>query len=231
MEADLVVKRNYYFPDDRMLEQSQVMLAMFESDKAAFTALYPYLADPFAAEWQQAIDSAHALPLARAETANQKVATENMKNKMAEARDFFGRFASYVRLLFPDSEASQGIFGLDDFRAVRFSAPRLSELLHFAYEQANDAAYKADLIALGFTAADIAKLDTLSAELYSLYLEQDEIRTWNRVLTEERVKAYNKVWDFSRKVAYASKQVFEWEYAKLQTYMLYPARKKSEKPS
>ena len=217
-----LLRRNYIKPDDKMLEQAQTMRNLFDADSADFIALYTDLAAPFSSNWQADIDAAQALPIADEQVAELAVMTEDVETQMELARVQFQKLASYVRILFPDSKPMQGIFGLDKYARVYQSKTKLYDLMEFAYRQANSAEYKTDLIAKGFLQTDIDTLNTLAGALYDAYEAQEEFKKVIRVLTEERVTAYNKVWDSMAAVSTTSKQVYRNSFAKMRQYLLYP---------
>jgi len=214
--------RNYDKADDKMLEQAQTMRNLFETDKADFTAMYTHLANPFSADWQADIDAAQALPTSDEEFAELEVKTEDVETQMELARMQFQKMASYVKLLFPDSKIKQGIFGLDKYDKVRQVQTKMYDLMQLAYRKADSADYKADLIDLGFVQTEIDALNTIAESLYDANEAQEEFKQVIKLRTEERIAAYNKVWESMKAVSAASKQVFVDDYAKLQQYLLYP---------
>lgn len=214
--------RNYDKADDAMLEQVQTTRNLFEADKADFTAMYTHLADPFSANWQTDIDAAQALPTSDEELDELEVKTEDVETQMELARTQFQKLASYVKLLFPDSSAKQGIFGLNKYVKVRQTQTKMYDLLQLAYRKANSADYKTDLIALGFVQTEIDELNTIASGLYDANEVQEEFKQEIKLRTEERIAAYNKVWDSMKAVSAASKQVYVDDYAKQQQYLLYP---------
>ncbi len=215
-------KRDYTKQDDAMLEQAQTMHNLFEIDKTDFTIMYTHLDDPFAANWQLDIDSAQALPTADEEIAELEVKTEAVESQMELARTQYQKLVSYVKLLFPDSKAKQGIFGLNKYIKVYQSQTRMYDLMQLAFRKANSVDYKADLIALGFVQAEIDTLNTIAEELYDTNEVQEDFKQEIKLKTEERVVAYNKVWGAMKTVSAASKQVYATNYTKQQQYLLYP---------
>ena len=78
------------------------------------------------------------------------------------------------------------------------------------------------MIAVGFTQLDITALLTLSAELNTIYNNQQEFIQLTSDRAEERVIAFNKVWDVMVQINFASKQVFKDSPALIEYYLLYP---------
>jgi hypothetical protein len=223
--------RDYDKPDDKMLQQAQTMQGMFDKNKSDFIAHYIQFADPFSSDFQSDIESAHALPLADEEIANLKVATEDLEMKMEEARDHFQLFSSYVRLLFPDSQAKRDLFGLGKYPKAYNSALRMYELLIFANKKADSAEYNGALIALGFEQTAIDKLATLADEIFALKEIQEELKVEQKIRTENRIVAFNKVWGYMKAVSHASKTVYATNYTMLQIFKLYPGGRRKPKPA
>lgn len=215
-------RREYVKSDDLMLEQAQTMRNLFEGDKADFTALYIPLEDPFSANFQTAIDTAQDLPTADEEALELKVLTEDVLAAMENCRVQFMLLASYVKLLFPNSIAKQDLFGLKKYDKVRSSQTKMYDLMQLAYRKANSLDYKADLIALGFVQTEIDKLETYGEALYDANEAQEDLKQQIRLRTEQRVTAYNAVWEYMKKISAASKQVYADNYTKQQMYLLYP---------
>ena len=215
-------KRDYTKQDNVMLEQSQMMRNIFETDKIDFTAMYTHLADPFSANWQLEIDSAQALPTSDEDIAELEVKTEAVEAQMELARMQFQKMASYVKLLFPNSKAKQGIFGLNKYIKVYQSQTKMYDLMQLAYRKANLAEYKTDLIALGFVQTEIDALNMIAEALYNANEAQEDFKQEIKLKTEERIVAYNKVWGYMKAASAASKQVYANNYAKQQQYLLYP---------
>ncbi len=214
--------RDYSKADDIMLEQAQTMRNSFDTDSAAFTAMYPMFGLTFSADWQADIDAAQALPTADEENMELKVKTEDVDNEMELCRVHYQLMASYIKILFPSSSAKQGLFGLHKYESVRYSQTKMYDLMQLAHRKCSDAAYSADLIALGFDQLQIDKIAVLAAALYDANEVQEDYKQTIKLNTEARIAAYNKVWGVMKQVSAASKQVFLENYAKLAQYKLYP---------
>jgi len=214
--------RDYSKADDIMLEQAQTMRNSFDTDSAAFTAMYPMFDLTFSADWQADIDAAQALPTADEENMELKAKTEDVDTEMELCRVHYQLMASYIKLLFPNSPAKQGLFGLNKYESVRNVQTKMYDLMQLADRKCNDAAYTADLIALGFAQTQIDKLAVLATALYDTNEAQEDYKQTVKLNTEARIAAYNKVWGTMKQVSAASKQVFLDDYAKLAQYKLYP---------
>lgn len=214
--------REFHKADDIMLEQAQTMRNSFNTDSAAFISMSPMFGLTFSADWQADIDSAHALPTADEEIPELKAMTEDIYIQMKLCRVHYQLMAAYIKILFSNSKAMQGVFGLNKYVRVRRTQSKLYNLMQSAYRKCNDAEFNADLIALGFTQTNIDKLGTLAAALYLAIEMQKDFKQDIQLNTEDRVDAYNKVWGNMQKVSAASKQVFIDNYAKITQYKLYP---------
>lgn len=222
MANDNQTLREYHKADNIMLEQSQTTRNSFNTDSAAFISMSPIFGLTFSADWQADIDSAHALSTADDEKPELKALTEDIYIQMELCRVHYQLMAAYIKILFSNSKAMQGVFGLHKYVKARRTQSKLYDLMQSANRKCNDAEYNADLIALGFDQTNIDKLETLATALYQAIVTQKDFKQAIQLNTEDRVEAYNKVWGTMQEVSAASKQVFVDDYAKLAQYKLYP---------
>jgi hypothetical protein len=220
------ISRKYNMDDLIMLEKAQVFHDNFDSDKPYFENAYPQFADPFATEFQAVIDDADALPLDIEVESEIVIVTEQLEAKMEEARIFIKKFFSYVDIAF-SSDAKRKSFGTNRYEKARKSQILMKELLETAHRKAIVTADQNALIAAGFSIIDIADLENMANAIDLLNAQQEDLKT-NRVeMTENRVIAYNAVWDYMVKINNASKVIFIDSPAKLSIYMLYPTQHSS----
>ena len=221
MAAAKKIEREYTMEDLDMLELAQVFHGNFLIDQAAFVAAFPMLDDPFAANFQTAIDAADAIPSAAEVDSLIAVVTEELNAQMPLARAALQKLFTYADLTW-NSSAKTNSFGKNRYEKARNSQSRIKELLELAHRQAEVAANKTDLLASGYLQADIDELETIMEEIDTLNSQQ-ELELSNRgTQTETRVTAMNGVWEFMRQINKTSKVVFVDSPAKLDLYLLYP---------
>lgn len=221
MAAIKKIEREYNMDDLDMLELAQVFHGNFLIDKTAFTAAFPILADPFAADFQTAIDAADDVPSGAEVDSLIAIVTEELNAKLPLARAALQKLFTYADLTW-NSSAKTNSFGKNRYEKARQSQVKLKELLELAHRQADSVANKADLITAGYLQVDIDELETLMEAIDTLNAQQ-ELELSNRgIQTEARVTAMNAVWEFMRQINKTSKVVFVNSPAKLDLYLLYP---------
>src|SRR3990170_720446 len=104
METPKEVIKSYNKSHMLMLEQSQTMRDHFEADKADFAHFTQFL-DPFAANWQTAIDAADALPDDEAVRDEIKLLTQTVNVAMNAAENAYGTLIIYVKQAYPNDAA------------------------------------------------------------------------------------------------------------------------------
>ena len=222
METPKEIEREYRKADDTMLEQSQTMHNNFVNDKATFVIRVPDLDDPFAPNWQLAINDADALPQDDVVVDEQKLKTQNVDQLMENGRDQYGNLVFYVKRAYPDNTGVLGVFGQGQYDKARNNQLKLINLLERAYAKANSADYKPALLAKGYTQDEIDALNTTRNALHSANIQQENAKSGRGVTTQERIEAYNKVWGNMKSVSDAADLVFAANYAKWKQYLLYP---------
>lgn len=215
------ITRNYTMDDVEMFERAQVFHANFVIDLADFTAAFPALDATFAAAFETTIDDADAIP-SNNEVMNEiEIITEQIDDKMAECRVAMQKLFAYAKITFK-SDAKVKSFGKSLYLKARNNQLRMIELLELGHRIASETANQAALIAAGYSAAEIAELETLMNELDALNLSQETLKLTRLNKTETRVIAYNAVWEYMVQINQASKVVYATSPAKLTEYLLYP---------
>lgn len=214
------IKRDYTKEDLKMLEMAQVFHDIFIIDKTLFIDNFPIFADPYANEFQTAIDYADSLPLADDNTAEITVITEEIQNILPIIHSKLQELYAYTELAW-DSKAKTYSFGKREYNSVRQSAIKLTELLYLGHNLADSAENKPNLLAVGYTQSAIDALETIADDVVEKYELREEMVANSIVATEGRIKAYNAVWGFMKQINKASKVVFTNSPAKMSAYRLY----------
>ena len=207
---------------DEALTQAYLFQSELVVDQAAFTAFSPLFASPFAADFLLDIQAADAIPTNEDDLNNQTVLSAEVEDQMVLAREQYQKLLLYVGFAWPNSEPKLKVFGNNQYEIARKSPPKMINLLQSSYLSANSVTYKAALIAAGFLQTDITLLHTIELDLTAkLNAQQDYIRhSFTR--SEDRVVAFNKVWDTMVQISNASKYIFKDSPAKIEFYLLYP---------
>lgn len=216
------IMRSYRKDDLEMLAQAQLFADNYTMDQAAFMAAFPKFTVLFGTNFQTAITTADAIPPDESVVQLAAVITEQITAKMVLAQAALQKLFYYVKVAFNSSEAIAKTFGKSDYEPARSSALRMKELLEKAHLQCEVAANKAALLAAGYTQAMIDELDTLMDDIATLNKSQNDAYSGRLKQTEDRILAYNDVWDYMEQISEGSKVVFWDSPAKLAQYVLYP---------
>ncbi len=218
--------RDYNMDDLEMLQLAQVFHNNFILDKTAFTTAFPHLNDPFAVDFQTAIDMADDIPSAAEVDSEIAVITESLNAKLPLARNALQKLFTYADVAW-DSVAKTNSFGKNKYDRARNSQVKMKELLELAHRQAEITANKTELITAGYSQAAIDELETLMNEIDTLNAQQEDALSERGTKTEVRIKALNAVWDYMKQINKTSKVVFVDSPAKLVLYLLYPTSSSS----
>ena len=215
------VERNYTMEDLQMLQMSQVFQNAFVIDLAEFTADFPNMDASFGSEMQTAIDDADAFPSGDEIESEIAVVTEELNAQLPLGRKALQKLYTYVELAW-GSKAKDNAFGRSKYLVGHRSQMGMKNLLDLGYRQAQIASNKAELLAIGYTQVAIDELKTIAEAIEMLSERQEDMYSESMVVTEHRVEAYNRVWEFMKRINRASKVTYVDSPAKLKQYMLYP---------
>lgn len=207
---------------DDVLSQAYLFHSGLVRDLASFTSFSPIFTATYASDFLDLIEDAGEIPTNEEDLNNQVILSNEVESKMEEARVLYRKLMSYVHVKWGNNDSILRAFGNNLYEKARKSVQSMVNLLELANRAAESPKYKADLIAVGFTQLDIDRLLSLSEELNDAYNDQQEFIQLSSDRTEQRVIAFNKVWDVMVQINYASKQVFVDSPALIEYYLLYP---------
>lgn len=199
--------------------------SLYENDKADFEAYNNVIFHAgFGAAFLALIDSARNFLTDNVVMYTQAEETAEFSAKHKECCEFYQSIKPEIKYIFPNNEAVWNQFGFNDYQTVYRAKWKMMMFMNLLFETATH--YSAELIAGGFSAAKIAKIETLANELESEQLEKDEKKKERPVITSERISLYNEVWAVVKTINAASKAVYRGSYTKLKQYEL-PHRTKT----
>ena len=217
-----MTERKFKKSFDEALMQGYVFHGLFLEDLTAFSDFSASFADPFAADFLAEIQAADDFPTIENDRAEQGIYGSAVDGAMANGRAQFQKLIFHVEDAFPDNEAVLKLFGADDYDAARKSVLKMINLLQAAYKTAMKPAYNAQLLAVGFTAPEIDKLKNFADDLLVKNQDYEEYQRKTFSRTEDKVNAFNTMWDRMAKISDASKLIFRESPARVQMYLLYP---------
>jgi len=215
-------QREYGIEDLDMLTKAQAIHNLFVNDKSIFISYITTFEDPYAVNFQTAINTADDIPSDREIVEDIGIMTEQMNDMMEDCRNLLQELYMYVKICFPDSPARMKKFGQgEDYSKAYQSYTKMRELMDKAYRSANSPEYKSQLIDKGYTQAKINNLQTKTNELDTLIGNYEEAKSDRLIITEDRIKSMNIVWNYMKTISDSSKIIFRDSPAKIQQYMLY----------
>lgn len=206
--------------DEEVLQHSDVLLASFQDNKAAFVARFPQLADPFDSDWTECSDRARALPpdyAIVAEQANQTTALENM---MEQGRTLFQTVMLYTQLAFPNDATVLRLFGQPQYNSARNKQLKLPVLLRTLQTQILKPEYQEPLLAKGLTQGEIDALESIADEIVALDVAQQKAKKDRSQAASERIAAMNAVWEKMALVCQCAKLIFQNDAARYNLFLL-----------
>ncbi len=207
---------------DDALSQAYLFHGEFAADQLLFEAFSSRFAPPYAADFLALITAADDIKTNQDDLNMQTAITNDVELKMESCRLHFQKLLLHVEFAWSQDEAKLKAFGKNFYLEARRVPVKMVNLMQDAFREANSTAYKASLIAAGFVEADITLLDTLSTDLQNKLNEQQSFIRHSATRSEERIAAFNKIWDVMTQISGASKLIFVDSPAKTGYYLLYP---------
>jgi hypothetical protein len=222
------VQRKFKMADHIMMKEAVSFQSLYESDKADFEAYNNVIFHAgFGAGFLALIDSARSFVKDNVVMYTQAQETAEFCAKHKECCKFFQLIKPEIKHIFCDKAAILNQFGFNDYQTASKIKWKMINFMDVLFETATH--YSAELIAGGFAAAKIARIETLAHELKAEQLDKDEKKKGRPVTTSERITLYNEVWDVMLVINSASKAVYMGNYAKLKQYEL-PHKRKTAAP-
>lgn len=221
MATKKVSKREYRGSDSYTLENGQTLHDLFVLDLADFVAKVPDLDDPFADDWQDAIDAAINYTddsVIQGQIAPQ---TLSVKEAMQAGKEKYNEVIFYAAQHFGKTSPVLKEFGKGKaYESAIRSQEKMFQFLDELSATANK--YKTQLIAKGYTQAAIDQIATLRDALNTTNRAQNLAIKGRPVISEGRTIAYNLAYSYQRKVIDAAQLVYRTNPAKLNQYRYNP---------
>ena len=217
-----MIQKKFNKSFDDALTQAYLFQTNFIANKADFIAFSSVFADPYGADFLDLITDADEMPTFEDDQNEQAIYTLQVEESMEKARDQFKKLSFCIDIAWPNSEINQRAFRVNLYESSRQIPQKMINLLQNAHAKAISTTFHADLVAAGFSAADITLLESLANELTQRYNAQQDFIQLTFERTEKRTIAFNKVWDEMVKISNASKMIFKNSPARIETFLLYP---------
>jgi hypothetical protein len=217
------IKRAYGMADDSMLERAEVFHDALSTELADFTARFPWLDVVWLTAFQNDINDADAFPTDDSVVLDIKVMTADVGSAMRQGYGALQTLGLYAKLTWPKDMARQRVFGQDGWDEARNNTLKLQEALELAHAKADGASYKPELLAKGYTQAEIDMLETLSEEIKLKNRLQEAAKSGRAVNSHDRIALLNLVWEHMQTVNTCAAVVWANDAERLKQYNLYPS--------
>ena len=228
MKRAKVVKRNFNMSDGVMLQLSKLRLALFIEYKSLFIERFPLFVDPFAANWEAAIEYAYDMPTDFSVTAIQKGESRTLNGLMSRGRNLYQTLIVYTQLAFPDDAMMLKLMGQPQYEKARKSNVKLPLLLSSAFAQASKPEIKVALMTKGMKEAEISELEThpeLIVKQHGVFKKAKKERSKQAKL---RIVAMNAVWASTTLVCQCANLVFVDDATRYKMFVIYKEKKKKK---
>ncbi len=215
------IERKYIGSDDSMLERAEVFHDRLSIELVDFTARFPWLDAAWLTAFQNDIDAADAFPKDDSVILDIKVLTGDVTGAMRQGYAGLQSLGGYAKLAWPTDVARQRVFGQQHWTKAYNNTLKLQEALELAHEKADSASYKPELLAKGYTQAEIDLLATLSDEIKLKNRLQEAAKAGRAVSAHDRIAMLNVVWEHMLTINTCAKVVWAADAERQDQYKLY----------
>jgi hypothetical protein len=213
----LEITRKYNGTDAFMTESARVNYNLVNSDLAKFTAFDSTINATFMTAYLAAVVAAETVVADSAISDQQVQTTENVLSQMDLARAKYNEVKYFVQKAFPNSAATQGEFGLNDYMDARRSESKMIQFLDEMHKAS--VKYQTQLVAAGYNAPAIAAIQTIRTDLLNKNTTQEVFKKQRPKLSEDRIKILNAAYDRLTQVNAAAQIIYMTDYAKQRQFV------------
>jgi hypothetical protein len=219
------IKRNYNMSDANMLSKVSFVSNCITKDLAKFTLFAPKFNAQYIIDLEEAITDARESLQDVTTTAILAQKTDAVNKIMEHCRILIEKEKYFVKLAFADSPSLIYEFGNTGFMPSRCTA---DEMLRYmgVLTMANDK-YTSQLIAAGYSVADIDEVRTAWQDLQDAVLAQEYYKGERVALTVQRIEKLNKAREMVADVCKVGKIVFSDNPAAQKNYIFFKSRSKT----
>ncbi|MCX6353122.1 MAG: hypothetical protein NTX03_14875 [Bacteroidetes bacterium] len=213
-------QRIYAMPDEDLHNAAQTMHDNLNDDLALFTPKFPFVTAGYVTSFQSDIDTAKAYQLDSGVTNFIKLLTSNVGTVQDQGADALDDLDSYAKLAYKTDLISQRIFGQNTWAAAKVDADKMVDALEEAHNLANQAPFKAAIIAKGYSQGEIDNLLTISQNLNTKIKLQKDAQSKRPISTQTRAILNNALYGRMQDINVCAGLVFKGNGAKLNQYRL-----------
>ncbi len=186
-----------------MRSRMRTMHGHYLSDAAKFAAFNPELGGSFGTDWLAALEAADLAPNVDVRRGELRQDTVVVETEMDRARAMVQQVFYYVSQAFPGNKGRLSQYGKDRYAKAATNSDEMRVVLDMAAQAA-----ERDLAALttkGFSAAKLAELQDLAAQLDTVDTAQQMQKGLNQEDTDAYVRLQNAAFGFGQRLNKAAK--------------------------
>lgn len=215
------ITRSFNGSDVYLTETARTTHTLFTADLAKFTAFDPTMTAAFATQFLAAVTAAEVVVADTAIVQQLGQKTELVATAMEKAKSKYNDVKYFAQKAFPDSPATQGEFGLNNYDKARKSTPQMIQFL----DEMSKACikYQTQLLDKGYSEAAIAEIQTIRTELLNSNAGQEVFKKQRPKLTEDRIIILNTCYNWVTQVNAAAQLVYKTDLAKQKQFVYNPS--------
>jgi hypothetical protein len=218
MKEATIVLRHYSSSAAAMRQDMRTMHAHYLTHQAAFQAFNPEFDAAFGTDWLAAIDLADTTPDNTVRVGELMEDTAAVQDAMTRAQQAVQSLFYFVGRAYPHNAGRMATYGRSSYETARNSHDKMRTLLQTAFASATRD--KTDLAAKGYTAAQLAALGALVAELADTNTTQEVKKGTNQEGTAHYLTTQNLAYGYGQEVSAAAKVLFAQDAATLKLFRL-----------
>jgi len=140
---------------------------------------------------------------------------------LTDAIRYYQELNHYVDLGFKDTTIGNEAFGYSSLEKARHSVKKMIALLNRTHAAISNQGYETSLLEVGMPDGLAHDMANIATELASLYGELKILKRQHLLLTQERIKLFNSIWEILSKIGEDAKIIFANDPGRLAIYDLY----------
>lgn len=201
-----------------MLESAEVIAASLSDDIGDFTAFDSTMTPDYVTTVQGAVGRVKEIKPDAVIIDEMSEWTQKVDAAMKKCSDAYNNVAYFIRKAYNGNTAVQNQFGLNDYMKVRDSQAKMVLFMETLGDMGT--AHHDELVAVGCSEDVITTVSEVATELRESNIGQEKFKKERGVLTQERVKRLNEVYQLLVPLSEAAQIIYRDDPARLSKYTL-----------
>ncbi|GET33844.1 hypothetical protein PbJCM13498_27070 [Prolixibacter bellariivorans] len=214
--------RMYSTSDAEMLESAEVIAASLSDDIGDFTAFDSTMTPDYVTTVQGAVGRVKEIKPDAVIIDEMSEWTQKVDAAMKKCSNAYNNVAYFIRKAYNGNTAVQNQFGLNDYMKVRDSQAKMVLFMETLGDMGT--AHHDELVAAGCGESVITSITEVATELREANINQEKYKKERGVLTQERVKRLNEVYQLLVPLSDAAQIIYRDDPARLSKYTLTSAK-------